>query len=54
MENKKVLLEFKGLQFVCMVKDMKVSFGVHRLLIVPEAGTGETWVNASNVKEVTN
>ncbi len=48
----KVILEFKGLQFVCIVKDKKVSFGVHRLLIVPEAGTGETWVNASNVKEM--
>ncbi len=52
MENKKVLLEVKGLQFVCLVKDKKVSFGIHRLLISPESGTGETWVNANNVKEM--
>lgn len=52
MENKRVILEVKGLEVYCKVVDSKTSFGVARVLITPEAGNGQTWVNVANVKEV--
>jgi hypothetical protein len=39
-----------ALQFVCLVKDAKVSFGQPRVLIVPAAGLGERWVEFSSIR----
>lgn len=47
--GKPVLFEAGSLTFVCLVKDVKVSYGQPRFLIVPLGGTGERWVEFSSI-----
>lgn len=36
----------------CKVLDVKSAYGRNRLLIVPIAGTGETWVDITRVSKI--
>ena len=47
--GKPVLYESHGLQFVCVVVDIKVSYGQPRFLITPMKGKGETWVEIGTI-----
>ena len=44
-----VLYESHGLQFVCVVRDVKVGYGKPRFLITPMTGKGETWVEYATI-----
>jgi hypothetical protein len=48
--NQRVYLPVAGLDVECVVKNAKASYGKVRLLLLPMAGRGETWVNASSVR----
>lgn len=46
-----------SLQFVCLVKDVRTSFGAMQVMISPMSGYGETWVEFSTLRpmpQVTN
>ena len=47
--GKPVLYESHGLQFVCVVVDIKVSYGQPRFLITPMKGRGQTWVEIGTI-----
>ena len=44
-----VIYESHGLRFVCVVRDVKVSYGQPRFLITPMMGTGETFVEIGTI-----
>ncbi len=50
--GKPVMYDGNGLEFLCMVKDVKTGWGKPRFLIVPMAGKGEKWVEFSSIKPV--
>jgi len=39
-----VLVRFEKIQIACAVRDVKMSYGVPRLLVAPAAGQGEQWI----------
>ena len=47
--GKPVLYESHGLQFVCAVVDIKISYGQPRFLITPMKGKGQTWVEIGTI-----
>ena len=44
-----VLYKSHGMKFVCVVRDVKVSYGKPRFLITPMAGQGETYVEYTTI-----
>ena len=48
--NQRVLLPADGLWVECVVKNAKQSYGKLRVLVIPMAGRGETWVDAARVR----
>jgi hypothetical protein len=45
----KVAVRFESLTVVCEVRDVKMSWGKPRLLVVPVSGVGEQWVELSRI-----
>jgi hypothetical protein len=51
--NQHVYLPTDGLLVECVVKDAKQAYGKLRVQVVPISGIGETWVDASRVRPLT-
>ena len=48
--NRRVYLPADHLLVECVVKNVKQAYGRLRVLVIPMAGKGETWVDASRVR----
>ena len=44
------MVRCEALEVACTVRDVKESYGRPRLLVRPEAGTGEQWVELGRVR----
>ena len=42
-----------GLLIECVVSNVKMSYGKRRVRVIPLAGKGETWVDASRLRRLT-
>lgn len=47
-----VMLEARGLSFLCSIKDARESFGRPQFLVAPLMGSGEIWVDIGSVTPV--
>lgn len=50
--GKKVTVDLEGLDVACVVLDVKTAYGKYRLLVTPEIGSGQKWIETARVKGI--